>query len=148
MSIRAYVPLTEQWDVAVRVAGQHMGGTPSLGALYLIEQSDMAIDGLGGTATHRGLFSQRLLGRDKLWSNVDVQFTPFEVPTLARLAVIGFLDAARVFQAEDLRLTTEGLQVGGGLGLLLNFFRNAVLGLSVAQGPDGTVVHAHTRWAY
>lgn len=145
---RAYLDLTDQWAVAARLAGQHMGGTPGLGALYLIEQSDWPEEGLGGPQTHRGLFEQRLLGRDKLWANLDVHYTAFEVPTLFRLAIVGFVDAARVFQAEDLRLTTEGLQVGAGGGLMFNFFRNAVLGLTVGGGPDGAVLHAHTRWTY
>ena len=148
VSARAYVPLAEQWAVSARVAGQHMGGTPSVGALYLIDQSDEPMDGLGGSQTHRALFVNRLLGREKLWANLDLQFTPFEIPTLARLVFVGFLDAGRVFQTEDLRITTEGLQVGGGGGFLFNFFRNAVLGMTLGGGPDGLVLQAHTRWPY
>ena len=147
-SARAYLTLAEQWAVSARVAGQHMGGSPELGSLYLIEQSDWPLEGLGGPDTHRALFQNRLLGRDKLWGNFDVQFTPFEVPTLFRVVFIGFVDAGRVFQTENLRLTTDGLQTGAGGGVLINAFRNAVLGLTVGGGPDGLVVQAHTSWAY
>ena len=148
VSARGYLTLHPQWDVSARVAAQRMGGTPSLGSLYLIDQSDMPINGLGGSQTHRGLAEQRLLGKDKLWTNLDVHYTAFEIPTLVRVAFVAFVDAGRVFQTEDFRLTTEGLQLGAGSGVLLTMFRNAVLGLTVAGGPDGLMIHAHTRWAY
>jgi len=148
VSARGYLPVNERFAVSARLAGQGMGGTPRLGSLYLIEASDAPFDGIGGPESHRALRRNRFLGRNKLFANLDVFYTLFEVPTLVRVKLVGFVDAARVFEGEDFRLTTKDLHVGAGGGLLLHLFRNAVLGVTGAGGPDGFVLHSHTKWAY
>ena len=151
VSARGYLPLTNRFAVSARVAGQRMGGTPRIGSLYLLEAGDEPIRGLGGPGSHRALVRDRLLGRHKLLSNLDVIFTLFEIRTLVRLKLVGFLDAARVFEGPDdgdFKLTTDDLRVGGGGGLLLHLFRNAILGLTGGAGPDGFVMHAYTSWPY
>ncbi|MBI2537993.1 MAG: hypothetical protein HYW06_13740, partial [Gemmatimonadetes bacterium] len=72
----------------------------------------------------------------------------YAVPTLVRTTVVAFLDAGRVFEPEPFTLTTEGLQVGGGAGLFLQFGRAGILGTTLGVGPDGLVLQAHTRWTY
>lgn len=148
VSAAGYVPIGPQVVVAGRVVGESMGGTPRLGSYYRIEASDRPYEGLGGPASHRALEEHRLLGRNKLFANLDVRYDAYAVPTLVRTTVIAFLDAGRVFDPESFRLTTEGLQVGGGAGLFLQFGRAGILGTTLGVGPDGLVLQAHTRWTY
>ena len=147
-SARGYVTLSAQFTVAARVAGQRMGGTPRLGALYLFEAGDRPFEALGGGRSHRALPDRRFLGEHVLFGNLDLHYTAFEVPTLVRTVIVAYVDVGRVFHNEAFRLTTDDLHVGGGLGLLLHVSRNGVLGLSGGLGPDGVVVHSHFSWPY
>ncbi|GBD31685.1 Outer membrane protein assembly factor BamA [bacterium HR33] len=147
-SAAGYVPIGELLVVAARVVGQRMGGSPVLGSYYLVEASDRPYEGVGGPASHRALFEHRLLGRHKLFANLDVRYDLYAVPTLARLTLVGFLDAGRVFEGEEFRLTTEGMKVGGGGGVFFQFGRAGILGSTLGYGPDGFTLQAHTRWTY
>jgi outer membrane protein assembly factor BamA len=148
VSAAGYVPIGAQVVVAGRVVGERMGGTPRLGSYYRIEAGDRPYEGVGGPASHRGLEEHRLLGRNKLFANLDLRFDAYAVPTLVRATVVAFLDAGRVFEPEPFKLTTEALAVGGGGGLFLQFGRAGVLGTTVGAGPDGLVLQVHTRWTY
>jgi len=148
VSAAGYVSPHPQIVVAARVVGESMEGTPRLGSFYRIEASDRPYEGVGGPASHRALQEHRLLGRNKLLANFDVRFDAYAVPTLVRATAVAFLDAGRVFEPEPFKLTTEGLQVGGGAGLFLQFGRAGILGTTVGAGPDGLVLQAHTRWTY
>lgn len=148
VSAAGYLSIVPQLVVAVRVAGEGMGGSPRLGTYYRIEASDRPYEGVGGPASHRALEDHRLLGRNKLVANFDVRYDVYAVPTLVRTTVVAFLDAGRVFEPEPFKLTTEALLVGGGAGLFLQFARAGILGTTVGVGPDGLVLQAHTRWTY
>ncbi len=147
-SAAGYLPVGTRLVVAGRVLGQTMSGAPPLGSFYLIEASDQPVFGLGGAQSHRALFRRRLLDADKLLASLDVRYDLAGVPTLFAVTLLGFLDAGRVFPAKELSLTTEDLQVGGGLGLFLKLFRSGILGGTVGIGPDGVTVHGHTAWTY
>jgi outer membrane protein assembly factor BamA len=148
VSARGFVPVTPLLQLAGRVVAQTMGGTPRLGSYYLIEDRDRFYTGLGGSASHRGLRENRLLGRDKLFGNLEARYTIAAFPTVYRISVIGFLDAGRVFQQEDFRITTDGLKVGGGTGVFIQVGRAGVVGFTVGRGPDGFVTDAHSRWTF
>lgn len=151
ISAAGYLPVGERLLLTARVVGQSMAGTPRLGSYYLIEASDRPYTGLGSAYSHRGLLDNRLLGEDKLFGNLDVRYDLTALPTLYRVTLVAFLDAGRVFQREeneDFRLTTDDLAVGGGLGLIVQLFRAAIVGGSAAVGPDGVTLNVYTRWAY
>lgn len=148
VSAAGYLPLGPQVVMAVRVAGEGMGGTPRLGSYYRIEASDRPYEGVGGPGSHRALEEHRLLGRNKLLANLDIRYDAYAVPTLVRTTVVAFLDAGRVFEPEPFKLTTAGMKVGGGAGLVLQFGRAGILGATLGVGPDGLVLLAHTRWTY
>lgn len=151
ISAAGYLPVGERLLLTARVVGQSMAGAPRLGSYYLIEASDRPYTGLGGAYSHRALLDNRLLGEDKLFGNLDVRYDLTALPTLYRVTLVAFLDAGRVFQREeneDFRLTTDDLEVGGGLGLIVQLFRAAIMGGSAAVGPDGVTLNAYTRWAY
>ncbi len=148
VSAAGYVPIGPQVVVAARVAGESMGGTPRLGSYYRMEASDRPYEGVGGPASNRALEEHRLLGRNKLLANLDIRYDAYAVPTLVRTTVVAFLDAGRVFEPDPFKLTTDGLQVGGGAGLFLQFGRAGILGTTLGVGPDGLTLLAHTRWSY
>jgi outer membrane protein assembly factor BamA len=148
VSARAYVPVGERFILAARVLGQSMTGAPALGSFYLIEASDQPFDGIGGPLSHRGLRENRLLGPDKLLTNLDLRYTLYEIPTLVRLSLVGFVDAGRVFPAGGLTATTQDMKVGGGGGFMVKIQRAGILGLTFAAGPDGLIINAHTSWSF
>lgn len=148
VSAAGYVTLVPQLVVAARVAGESMGGTPRLGTFYRMEASDRPYEGVGGPASNRALQEHRLLGRNKLIANLDLRYDAYAVPTLARVTVLAFLDAGRVFEPDPFKLTTKGMQVGGGGGMFLQFGRAGILGTTLGVGPDGLTLLAHTRWTY
>jgi outer membrane protein assembly factor BamA len=148
VSAAGYVPIGPRFVVAARVAGEGMGGTPGLGSLYWMEASDRPYDAVGGPASNRALDDHRLLGRNKLLANFDLRYDAYAIPTLVRVTVVGFVDAGRVFEPEPFRLTTHGMSVGGGGGLVVQLGRAGILGGTVGAGPDGLVLQAHTRWTF
>jgi Omp85 superfamily domain len=145
-SAEAHVPVTSALNVAGRFVASGMGGKPPLGSLYQITQTTFT--GFGGATSHRALRTNRYLGRHQLLGNVDVRYTLWELPTVARLSAIGFFDVGRVFEGEPFRLTTEDLQAGAGGGFFVQLGRAGVVGLTGAGGPDGFVLHFHSRWPY
>jgi outer membrane protein assembly factor BamA len=148
VSAAGYVPVGPQLVVAARVAGEGMGGTPGIGSLYWMEASDRPYGAVGGPLSNRALDDHRLLGRNKLLANFDLRYDAYAIPTLVRVTVVGFVDAGRVFEPEPFRLTTHGMSVGGGGGLLVQLGRAGILGGTAGVGPDGLVLQAHTRWTF
>jgi hypothetical protein len=88
------------------------------------------------------------LDADKLLTNIDLRYDVFAVPTLFRGTAVAFLDAARVFPTGELALETSDFSVGGGLGLMLQFFRTGILGTTAGIGPDGLIWGFHTWWPF
>jgi outer membrane protein assembly factor BamA len=148
VSAAGYVTIIPQLVAAARVTGESMGGTPRLGSFYRIEASDRPYEGVGGPASDRALEEHRLLGRNKLVANLDLRYDAYAIPTLARVTLLAFLDAGRVFEPDPFKLTTKGMQLGGGGGLFLQFGRAGILGTTLGVGPDGLTLLAHTRWTY
>lgn len=147
-SAAGYLPLGIKTVIAARAVAQHMGGSPTVGAYYLIEASDDPYEGLGGPESHRALAPARFLGRDKLLASFDVRYDLLRVETLFEATLVGFVDAGRVFETSNVKLTTSGLHTGGGAGLFLRWGRTGVLGTTLGVGPDGAVWQITTRWAY
>jgi hypothetical protein len=148
VSARGFFAATPRLIIAARVAGQKMGGTPPIGSVYLFEASERSFRGLGGPDTHRALQDIRFLGRDKLFGNLEARYALWALPTLFRISVLGFLDAGRVFETEEFRITTEDLKVGGGTGLIFQIRRDLVFGVTTGIGPDGLAADFHTRWPF
>jgi hypothetical protein len=148
LSAAGYVPIGRRVTVAARVLGQRMGGSPPLGSVYLIEGSDRPAAGLGGAGSHRGLLDRRLLGPDKLLTNLDLRIDLFGIQNAARFTWFGFVDTGRVFGQGDLELTTDDMKVGAGMGLVVQIGRAGILGGSWGTGPDGLVSQFHSQWTF
>ncbi len=148
ISARGYLPLGEHWSVAARVAGESMGGGPTLGTFFTFEASDRPFGVLGGPESHRAIYRYRFVDADKLLGNFEVRYDVLPVPSLVRATVVAFVDAGRVFPQGAFRLTTDGLKIGGGAGVLTQFGETAVLGFTTAYGPDGLTLYAHWKWPF
>lgn len=135
---------------AGRVVAQVMTGSPGLGSYLLIEAGDKPSEGLGGPGSHRGLALLRFLGEDKLFANVETRYQVVGQKHVVAASLVGFVDVGRVFQPgeDNFRLTLDGMHVGVGGGPVLSFGRVAVLGATVAIGPDGLSMLAMTDWAF
>ena len=71
------------------------------------------------------------------------------VPCGLRTVAVGFVDVGRVFPPGGFRLTTDGLKVGGGAGVLVQLLaETAILGFTTAWGPDGLTLYAHWQWPF
>ena len=141
---------TEQLTVAGRFMAQIMTGSPGIGSYSLIETGDKPFEGLGGPSSHRGLAPLRYQGEDKLFANLETRYQVVGERNVVAASLVGFVDVGRVFQpGEDtFKLTLDGMHVGVGGGPVLSFGRVAVLGLTLALGPDGLVMQAMTDWAF
>jgi hypothetical protein len=147
VSARGFLSLSERWGLAARIAGQSMGGIPPLGSQFMIEESDREYSGLGGPDSHRGLFRNRFVDGDALFGNLEARYAV--IPYFLRTVLVGFVDVGRVFDPGAFTLTTNGMHVGGGVGVMVSFVsENAILGFSTAVGPDGFNLLAHYRWPF
>ena len=147
-SASGYLPIAPGLGLAARVLGETMSGSPGIGSFYRIEASDRPFRGVGGPDSHRAIPQRRLLDADKLLANIDLRYDVFAFPTLFRATAVGFVDAARVFETGELELGAGDLAVGGGLGLMVQFFRTGILGTTAGLGPDGLVWGFHTWWPF
>lgn len=148
LSAQGHVPATSDLTLSGRIAAQLMGGTPRFGSYYRLDGSEYQLHAMGGASTHRAIPDNRFLGRHALLGNVEARYNLYGYPTAYMLSLVAFLDAGRVFENEDFSLTTDDLQVGGGMGLFAQLGLFAVLGVTAGLGPDGVVLNAHTRWPF
>ena len=134
--------------LAARIAGSGMGGTPSLDARFSLPGWEHEVPVLGGEYSHRGLDYGRLTGRGTLFGNFEVRHDLLALGDLGAITLVGFLDAGRVFEGEDFRLTTEDMKVGGGGGIAIRVLRSSIFVLNYARGPDGGNWSAGSGWMF
>ena len=149
VSAAAYHSLLEEKLVlGARIVGQSINGSPPAGTYFTIEASERAFGGLGGSLSHRALYTDRFLAQDKLFGNFDARYMISGAPQIGTVSLLGFVDVGRVFQPPDDEFTLKGLHVGGGLGPILTIGRNGIIGMTFAWGPDKLIVQTHTRWSF
>ena len=146
--LRGYLTVREGTVVAARLAASGTGGTPPLDALYTIPGWEKEIPVLGGQYSHRSLDTGRLAGRHVLFGNLEVRHDLIAFGDLGAITLIGFVDAGRVFQGENFRLTTDDLKVGGGGGVGLRILRSTIFTFNFAGGPDGFNYSVGSGWMF
>jgi len=134
--------------VAGRITAVSSGGTPPLGAAYELLLWEESRFQYGGQETNRGLAGGRFIDADQLSASLEVRQTIIDVGDFGGVGVIGFLDVGRVFPQGGLSLTTDGMSVGWGGGLLFRALKAGIMTLNFAGGPDGYVFSASTGWSF
>jgi outer membrane protein assembly factor BamA len=146
--LRGYLTIREGTVLAARIAASGMGGTPSLDARYMIPAWQREIPVLGGQYSHRSLDTGRLAGKHTLFGNLEVRHDLLAFGDLGAITLLGFVDAGRVFENENFKLTADDLKVGGGGGIALRILRSTIFTLNLAGGPDGFNYSVGSGWMF
>ncbi len=134
--------------VAGRLTAVTTSGSPPLSSAYELQLWEESRFQYGGQETNRGLAAGRFLDADQLSVSLEVRQTIIDVGDFGAVGVIGFLDAGRVFPEGAFSLSTSGMAVGGGGGLLFRVLKAGIMTLNFAGGPDGYVFSATTGWSF
>jgi len=146
--IRGYLPVREGTVIAARVAGAGTTGTPPLHARFELPMWERTITVLGGEDTHRGYDSGRFAGERVLFGNLEIRHNILDLVSLGSISAIAFVDAGRVFEGENFKLTTEGLHVGGGGGLAIRILRSSIFTFNLAKGDEGWNFSMNSGWMF
>jgi hypothetical protein len=145
---RGYIPLGAHTWAALRLAAARGVGRLPLSAAFEMPMWEGSIDVLGGPTTHRGLRSQRFVGRDVEFGTVELRRSLVRRAGRFELLAAAFVDFGRVFDGEPFVPTVTGLKVGPGLGLGLRLRGKTLTHVYVTHGPDGIVVTCRTGWSF
>jgi outer membrane protein assembly factor BamA len=146
--LRGYLMPREGTTVAVRLAGSGMGGTPTLNSRYDLPTWEGHLPVLGGPYSHRSLDTGRFAGKGTLFFNLEVRHDLLPFGDLGAITLLGFMDAGRVFEQEDFRLTTKDMKVGGGGGIGLRILRSTIFTFNLAGGTDGFNYSVGSGWMF
>ncbi len=146
--LRGYLPLREGTVVAARLAVSAMNRNPTLNARYYVPAWENQIAVLGGQYSHRSFDTGRFAGKGLLLGNLEVRHDLLAFGDLGAITLLGFVDAGRVFEGEPVKLTTDGVKVGGGGGVGLRILRSSILTFNFAGGPDGSNVSVGSGWMF
>lgn len=145
---RGFVSPFYSTTVAGRLTAVTTAGSPPLSADYELQLWEESRWQYGGQETNRGLAGGRLIDADQLSASLEVRQTILDVGDFGAAGLIAFLDVGRVFPAGDLSLTTDGMVLTGGGGLMFRALKAGIMTLNFAGGPDGFVFSATTGWAF
>ncbi len=146
--LRGYIPVREGTILAARVAGSALSEKAPLNARFEMPVWEGEVSVVGGSNSHRGLDFQRLAGRGVLLGSVELRHDLLNLGDLGAFTLFGFMDAGRVFEAEDFKLTTEDMKVGAGGGLAIRLLRFLIWTFNFGGGPDGFQFSVGTGWSY
>ena len=146
--IRGYISPREGTVIAARVAGGSMSSKAPLNARYELPVWEGEQGVLGGAYSNRGLPFQRLVGRGVLMGSAEVRHNLLDLGDFFAFTLVGFVDAGRVFEEEDFKLTTKDMKVGAGGGFAIRVLRFSIWNFNFAGGPDGFQFSSGTGWSF
>lgn len=146
--LRGYLQVREGTTVALRAAGSGMGGRPTLNARFTLPGWENPVPVLGGEYSHRSFDTGRLSGKGTLFGNLEVRHDVLPFGDLGAVTLLAFVDAGRVFEQEDFKLTTKDMKVGGGGGIALRILRSSIFTINFAGGPDGFNLSVGSGWMF
>lgn len=146
--LRGYLPLREGTVAAARLAASGMGGDPTLNARLYIPAWENQIPVLGGQYSHRSFDTGRFAGKHMIFGNLEVRHDLLPFGDLGAVTLLAFLDAGRVFEQENFKLTTDGVKVGGGGGVAVRILRSSIFTFNFAGGPDGFNFSVGSGWMF
>lgn len=134
--------------VAGRLTAVSTTGSPPLSSFYELQLWEESRTQYGGQETNRGLAGGRLIDADQLSASLEVRQTVIDVGDFGAVGLIGFVDVGRVFPKGGLSLTTNGMVVTAGGGIIVRALKAGVLTFNFAGGPDGFVFSSTTGWSF
>jgi outer membrane protein assembly factor BamA len=146
--LRGYLPIREGTVAAARLAASGLGGDPTLNARLYIPSWENQIPVLGGQYSHRSFDTGRFTGKHVILGNAEVRHDLLSFGDLGAITLLAFLDAGRVFEQENFRITTEEVKVGGGGGIGLRILRSSIFTFNFAGGPDGFNFSVGSGWMF
>ena len=146
--LRGYLPLREGTVAAARLAASGMGGDPTLNARLYIPAWENQIPVLGGQYSHRSFDTGRFAGKHVLLGNLEVRHDLLPFGDLGAITLLAFLDAGRVFEQENFKITTSEVKVGGGGGVGVRILRSSIFAFNFAGGPDGFNFSVGSGWMF
>jgi outer membrane protein assembly factor BamA len=146
--LRGYLTIHEGTVMAARLGASEINGTATLDARYYIPGWEKEVPVLGGPYSHRSLDTGRLAGTATLFGNLEIRHDLIAFGDLGAVTLVGFVDAGRVFEGEDFKLTTNDMKVGGGGALAFRILRSTIFTLNFAGGPDGFNFSFGTGWMF
>ena len=146
--LRGYLPVREGTVAAARLVASGMGGAPTLNARLYVPSWENQIPVLGGQYSHRSFDTGRFAGKHLLMGNLEVRHDLLPFGDLGAITLLAFLDAGRVFEDESFKLTTSGVKVGGGGGVVVRILRSSILTFNFAGGPDGFRATLGSGWMF
>jgi len=146
--LRGFLSVREGTVLAARIAGSSMSKDGPLNARFELPEWENDVPVLGGTFSNRGLAFQRLAGRGVLFANAEVRHDLLNLGDFGAFTAFGFVDAGRVFENEDFKLTTKDMKVGAGGGLAIRLLRFIVWTFNFAGGPDGFQFSSGSGWSF
>lgn len=140
---RTYVSVTNRVVWAQRIVAQNLFGDAPFYELFPIQGSFKDSEGLGGSATVRGLPMNRYAGKGIAFANEELRWRASEFRLTGResaLILSGFVDAGRVWERG---LSMDGIasdyHMGFGGGARLRYGQNFVVALDVAHSKESTM---------
>jgi outer membrane protein assembly factor BamA len=146
--LRGYLPLREGTVAAGRLAASGMGGHPTLNARLYLPSWENQIPVLGGQYSHRSFDTGRFAGKHVLLGNFEVRHDLLSFGDLGAVTLLAFLDAGRVFEQENFKITTGEVKVGGGGGVGVRILRSSIFTFNFAGGPDGFNFSVGSGWMF
>lgn len=144
--------------LAARLGGRSMSSGAPLTARFGIPAWEREVPTLGGPGSHRALAIGRFAGHSVLFGALELRQVILDGGDMVGVYGLAFLDAGRVFESdgvldapqdrESFRLTTEGLKIGGGVGVAIRLLRANIFNTTVATGPDGVKVMVGSGWMF
>ena len=146
--LRGYLPLREGTVAAARLAASGMGGDPTLNARLYLPSWENQVPVLGGQYSHRSFDTGRFTGKHVILGNAEVRHDLLSFGDLGAITLLAFLDAGRVFEPENFRITSKEVKVGGGGGIGLRILRSSIFAFNFAGGPDGFNFSVGSGWMF
>lgn len=133
---------------AVRFGAADLYDAPNLAARFELPAWEEEIRVYGGSGTNRGLRGSRFAGTGLIFGNIELRREVLTTKNALAVAVVGFVDAGRVFEGERIRFTTDGLHVSPGVGLAVRILRSTTVIVNAAHGEDGMRFSIAGGWQY
>lgn len=146
--VRGFVSPREGTVIGARIGGAAMTDGPPLFARFELPVWENTMTIFGGDDTHRAFDEARFVGEHVLFGNLEVRHNILDLATLGSISALVFVDAGRVFEQENFRITTDDLKVGGGAGIAVRILRSTIFTFNMAKGDEGWNFTMNSGWLF